>query len=569
MLIGQTPWAKAYDRFGEESYNDTAYSIACDTVDKAYVVVGHTNMGPLGGLDVLVTKLSIADGSVIWSRVFGPLYEGDDYGRSVIVDYDEDTTYYVVTGYTSPGIAPEDLADILIFKIKASDGSKVWGYRYCGFDQTGPLADYAYSITNDGGDYLVAGNVEGISRPAPCGGLSDALVMSVTADSGFPNWTRAYGKMLYDEFPTDDYLYSIIEDSSVATPNLWVVAGKSCYEVEPGYPMSDILAFKGKKSDGTIDPATRQLYDYSPPGRFSCAYNIKNDHLQPGYILTGDVDSSIVVMKLHPNLKVGWLGNCRIYTIPDIASSRCIENTSDGNYVFTGFTDPGKTSSFDLLMTKIDINGLIKWSKVLTGCPATPMNLDDYGQYVIEYPKDFYAATGYTDWPSPWTPANLLVAKTDANGDIPCPNSPNACLQDIDIFVDSPEVYVDSSVYEYLLGMEIMEIADSSVKVLDSLICGKFVGIEERFAINDLRLTISPNPLTYSTAISYQLPAKGNISLKIYDITGRKVKTLVSGEKEAGNYSVDFNAKELTTGIYFAKLVVGDFKATRKLTILR
>ncbi|MBI4721703.1 MAG: CotH kinase family protein [Candidatus Stahlbacteria bacterium] len=78
-----------------------------------------------------------------------------------------------------------------------------------------------------------------------------------------------------------------------------------------------------------------------------------------------------------------------------------------------------------------------------------------------------------------------------------------------------------------------------------------------------------PNPFAHSTTIKYHLPVKTEVSLKIYDITGRTVKTLVNGEKNAGSYSVNFDANYLTTGIYFVKLVAGKYKATRKLILAR
>ncbi len=564
MLIGQ-PWAKAYDRFDIDmgsSYMDTAYSIACDTTDNTYVVVGHTDNGPLGGIDVLVTKLNANDGSVIWSRVYGSAV--NNYARSVIVDYGEDITYYAVTGYTTPGFAG-DPADVLIFKVDARDGSLIWGNQYGGYYETIPLADYAYSITKDGGDYLVAGNFEGVGIPAPCGGISDALVMSVNAVNGIANWAWAYGKMAYG-FPTNDYLYSIIEDSTVTPCSLWVVAGESRMEIEP---VSDVLVFKGKKSNGTIDPATKFLYDYLFTGQYRCAYSIKNDHSQQGYILTGDVDSSIVVMKLNPNLSVGWGGNCRIYTTLGGSGSRCIETTSDGNYVFTGFTNPGVTGPFDLLMAKIDVTGAIVWSRVLTGCPLTQMTLNDFGQCVVEC-DSFYVAAGYTEWPlAPWTPNNFLVAKVDVNGNIFCPQGTDTCLQDIETIVDSSPVMIDTALIDAYIAMEMVPIMDSIVSVRDSLICSRSVGIEEMLNIQLPQIKVLPSTFIYSTVISYQILARCKVSLDIYDVTGRKVSTLVNGEKDAGNYDVSFNTKELTSGIYFAKLVVGKFNETKKFTILR
>ncbi|MCK4307543.1 T9SS type A sorting domain-containing protein [candidate division WOR-3 bacterium] len=96
-------------------------------------------------------------------------------------------------------------------------------------------------------------------------------------------------------------------------------------------------------------------------------------------------------------------------------------------------------------------------------------------------------------------------------------------------------------------------------------------GIEEdsRLQIADSKVEISPNPFIHSTTIKYHLPTKSKVSLEIYDITGRTVKTLVNEEKEAGSYNISFDARGLSAGIYFVKLVVDGVKKTKKLTILR
>ncbi len=98
---------------------------------------------------------------------------------------------------------------------------------------------------------------------------------------------------------------------------------------------------------------------------------------------------------------------------------------------------------------------------------------------------------------------------------------------------------------------------------------GSNVEEDYRFKIADLRLEVCPNPVVGSAIIKYQLPVKSKISLKIYDITGRIVKTLVNEEKKAGSYTVNFDTQGLTTGIYFAKLVVGDYKEIKKLILMK
>ena len=78
-----------------------------------------------------------------------------------------------------------------------------------------------------------------------------------------------------------------------------------------------------------------------------------------------------------------------------------------------------------------------------------------------------------------------------------------------------------------------------------------------------------PNPFNASTAISYQLLAVSKVNLTIYDITGREVFTLLEGYQSAGTHSVVFDAKDLTSGVYFARLEAGDFRQTRKMLLIK
>lgn len=78
-----------------------------------------------------------------------------------------------------------------------------------------------------------------------------------------------------------------------------------------------------------------------------------------------------------------------------------------------------------------------------------------------------------------------------------------------------------------------------------------------------------PNPFNPSTAISYHLPANGMTSLIIYDGLGREVATVVNEMKEAGTYSVPFNAAHLASGLYIAKLQSGGLVDMRKMILLK
>lgn len=78
-----------------------------------------------------------------------------------------------------------------------------------------------------------------------------------------------------------------------------------------------------------------------------------------------------------------------------------------------------------------------------------------------------------------------------------------------------------------------------------------------------------PNPFNPTTVISYQLAAAGKVSLKIYDLLGREVETLVNGELGAGLHQVSFDASRFASGVYFYRIQAGSFIATKKLILLK
>ncbi len=85
-----------------------------------------------------------------------------------------------------------------------------------------------------------------------------------------------------------------------------------------------------------------------------------------------------------------------------------------------------------------------------------------------------------------------------------------------------------------------------------------------------------PNPFNPSTKIKYTIPSvtlsevEGSlVTLKVYDILGNEIATLVNEEKPAGSYEVEFDATGLTSGVYFYKLQSNDFSDTKKMILIR
>jgi hypothetical protein len=99
------------------------------------------------------------------------------------------------------------------------------------------------------------------------------------------------------------------------------------------------------------------------------------------------------------------------------------------------------------------------------------------------------------------------------------------------------------------------------------------VGIEDHSSPVALNFTLQqnyPNPFNPSTNISYTLENSNQVILKIYNMLGQEIEVLVNKFQKAGNYAVSFNAKNLSSGIYFYKLQVGEnITKTKKMILMR
>ncbi len=88
--------------------------------------------------------------------------------------------------------------------------------------------------------------------------------------------------------------------------------------------------------------------------------------------------------------------------------------------------------------------------------------------------------------------------------------------------------------------------------------------LPQEYAINN-----HPNPFNPTTTISYQLPEAGIVTIKVYDILGKKVAELVNENKQAGYYTVNFDVGRLTSGIYISTIQSGNFVQSKKMLMLK
>ncbi len=91
------------------------------------------------------------------------------------------------------------------------------------------------------------------------------------------------------------------------------------------------------------------------------------------------------------------------------------------------------------------------------------------------------------------------------------------------------------------------------------------VGIPGKYSLNQN----FPNPFNPETIISYQIPSDHNVLIKIYDISGKEVLTLVNEYEVAGSYEIKFNGSNFASGIYYYQIEAGEFKATKKMLLVK
>ena len=78
-----------------------------------------------------------------------------------------------------------------------------------------------------------------------------------------------------------------------------------------------------------------------------------------------------------------------------------------------------------------------------------------------------------------------------------------------------------------------------------------------------------PNPFNPSTTIRFSIPEATNVKVSVFDALGREITTLVNEEMNPGNYNVDFNASNLSSGIYLYRIETSNFVQVKKMILIK
>ncbi len=281
-----------------------------------------------------------------------------------------------------------------------------------------------------------------------------------------------------------------------------------------------------------------------------------------GFVVTGfstafDAASDVYVLRVDPAGAILWANT---YGMPGITekSYSIIYQPSDMSLVYTGYSIPSGTE--DIILSKItSAAGAPVWTKRYPNTAGADRGYDL---------KEASTPTGYH------VTGKLFIAgsddpfflKTNAFGNV------TAACQDSTNLQPRPAGWSD------ICGRNIHQLTDVQIQpqvvnptTVERALCGTVTGIISNNEIpSEFILKQNyPNPFNPSTKIEFSLPNDGNVSIKVFDVTGKEVMTLTNGFRLKGNYSIEFNASDLPSGAYFYKLKADGFEATKKMLLVK
>lgn len=172
-----------------------------------------------------------------------------------------------------------------------------------------------------------------------------------------------------------------------------------------------------------------------------------------------------------------------------------------------------------------------------------------------------------------WT---LVVPHPQNNWDLFFSPDGGITWEEIKLDIDIPE-----RSYRWVVPQ--LTIDEGRIRIYMDNVGGGYTGTSENFSIRGV-VTVEdeeafsrsfnlypnyPNPFNPSTTISFTLSNASRVSLLIYDIHGREVESLIEGIQPAGSHSIEWNASNLASGVYFYRLTADEFVQTRKMILIK
>jgi len=239
--------------------------------------------------------------------------------------------------------------------------------------------------------------------------------------------------------------------------------------------------------------------------------------------------------------------------------------SDDGNaiYYVTSAEDTVGTTGENIKTIKYNSSGSLEWYRAYNGRLLNSMNLPrgiklDKYQNIYVCGTAQYQATGNDFVILKYLPNGILSWSTDYSGIV------------INGGDGANDLYIDTSLNVYATGSSRKSINSNidAVTIKYSQPIGIISNGNQMPHVYELNQNY-PNPFNSSTIISYELPKRSGVQLKIFNSVGQLVKTLVNTEQDASYYSILLNADDFASGVYFYQLQAGTYSESRKMLLIK
>ncbi len=315
-----------------------------------------------------------------------------------------------------------------------------------------------------------------------------------------------------------------------------VTNGVEFYEPEFGTTYSEVHFIIMNTS-----PTTQYTYTYAASGTGGNAVELKYDLTEPTGYLSGAIGDTVCVW--FNGVPDGKLDSVRV-------ALRRAGMMTGGVWTYTGVVQPSPLGAPLAVPVTVTVTQTPSYPYPV---PWPNWGTIDLRTKNIDASKAF--AVAFIDQGDYATQPRVMVTESPLPGEITSLTYSHAS--------SSPNWYYPTSndtgdsVYTYLIRAYV-SIDTSGEKQNVELTPASFV-LEQNY----------PNPFNPTTTIKFQISSKGFVTLKIYDMIGREVATLVNGFQETGIHDVKFDASNLPSGVYLYRITAGTYAETRKLVLIK
>ncbi len=439
---------------------------------------------------------------------------------------------YILAGDKSTGGMNPD-----IFLVKTNEwGDTIWTRTYLRL-----YSSLARAILETSDGFLVAGSDVTSIGPS----RMDFFLMKID-NQGDTVWTRTYGgandEQAFDLKATPDGGYLLCGQAAE-------LSGQLSYFLLKTTSMGDSL-WAQKYGLGSTDRAYGKSVQLTSDG---------------GYIIIGYVDDTTVgssadyiyLVKTNATGLVVWEVS---YDWPGAELAYDVQEVSDG-YIFVGHSNRMGIGGWEIFLTKTDTLGNELWTRTYGD------SSDDRAYTVEETADNGFVISGMTRSTGAGS-SDFYLIKTDSLGDTLWTRTfgGTSVEEALDVQPTADGGYVMTGYSQsYTAGWGDFFLVKTDAEGLLPILSGK-----NQTVIRDYHLHQNyPNPFNPNTTIEFYLPKTSNVTLNIFNILGEDVTTLVSDKLTPGSYKYEWNASNLSSGVYLYRLKAGEYVETRKMVLMR